>query len=413
MVLILVWAGGLSAQTNERLYEDLGFRFVTPGARAIAMGKTFVGLADDATAAYSNPAGLSNLLQQELSFEVNSNQIKHHRNIPSERNETAVFGERVTAPSFFSYAAPAGSFTLSAFRNVVQDYEEKFQFRGRFIPAIGRFENGAFGDISISAVNYGFGGSYLLNRRLSVGGSFILTHLDVNTRGGTGNPDSPRNHTETDDTDDAVSFILGVLFKPIPSISIGGVYNGKATFHLQEKLTGQYFLEPGDIITFKGVMVPIDYVIPDRIAAGVSWKAGDALTLCMDVARIRYSQQITENFLVLDFINQLSPANYHIKDVTEIHGGMEYRFYTRSLAWALRAGVFTDPSHPLLFRRLPDTPDFAAAVEGFRFNDSRGSNQVGGTFGFGAAISNRIQLDGAFSFNRESEEVVLSFVWKL
>ena len=40
-----------SAQTNERIYEDLDFRFVTPGARAVAMGKTFIGLADDATAA--------------------------------------------------------------------------------------------------------------------------------------------------------------------------------------------------------------------------------------------------------------------------------------------------------------------------------------------------------------------------
>ena len=39
-----------AGQTNERIYEDLDFRFVTPGARAVGMGKTFVGLADDATA---------------------------------------------------------------------------------------------------------------------------------------------------------------------------------------------------------------------------------------------------------------------------------------------------------------------------------------------------------------------------
>ncbi|HSP06779.1 MAG TPA: hypothetical protein VLR94_06350, partial [Acidobacteriota bacterium] len=157
VALFLFSAGAVVAQTNERLYEDLDFRFVTPGARAIAMGKTFVGLADDATAAYSNPAGLSNLLEQEISFEMNSNQIKHHRFIVSETGETKVFGERVNTPSFFSYAAPVKSFTFSVFRNVVQDYQEKFQFNGRRIPSIGRFENGAFGDISISAVNYGFG----------------------------------------------------------------------------------------------------------------------------------------------------------------------------------------------------------------------------------------------------------------
>ncbi|HSP06618.1 MAG TPA: hypothetical protein VLR94_05535, partial [Acidobacteriota bacterium] len=108
-----------------------------------------------------------------------------------------------------------------------------------------------------------------------------------------------------------------------------------------------------------------------------------------------------------------SAANYFIRDVTEVHAGAEYRFYTRSVAWAVRGGVFTDPSHPLIFRRLPDTPDLAAAVEGFRFNDTRASNEVGGTFGLGVAIRNRVQIDSAFSYNRDSEEAVLSFVWKL
>jgi hypothetical protein len=35
------------------------FRFNNPGARANAMGGAFIGLADDATAAYTNPAGLT------------------------------------------------------------------------------------------------------------------------------------------------------------------------------------------------------------------------------------------------------------------------------------------------------------------------------------------------------------------
>ena len=412
-ILILLWSVAAGAQTNERLYEDLDFRFVTPGARAIAMGKTFVGLADDATAAYSNPAGLSNLLEQEISLELNTNQIKHHRFIPSDSGETQSFGDRVYTPSFFSYAIPRGSFTFSVFRNVVQDYQEQFAFRGRYIPSIHRRENGAFGDISISAVNYGLGGSYLVNRYLSVGGSAILSHLDINTHGGTGLPQKPRNETFTDDTDQSPSFIVGVLVKPTTRISLGAVYNSKSTFHLETKLSGQFFLAPHEIIVFQDKIEPIDYVIPDRVAAGASWKLRDSITVCLDVARIRYSQQITENFLILDFMSQLTPANYHIRDVTEIHAGMEYRFYTRSLAWAFRSGVFTDPSHPLLFRGLPGTPVFASRVEGFRFNDQHATNEVGGTFGVGLAIGNRVQIDSAFSFARDSQEIVLSWVWKL
>ena len=47
------FSGQANAQTNERIYEGLNFRFVTPGARAVGMGVTFIGLADDATAAAS------------------------------------------------------------------------------------------------------------------------------------------------------------------------------------------------------------------------------------------------------------------------------------------------------------------------------------------------------------------------
>jgi long-chain fatty acid transport protein len=41
--------------------SDIRFNFLAPGARSLAMGGAFLGLADDATAAYTNPAGLSNL----------------------------------------------------------------------------------------------------------------------------------------------------------------------------------------------------------------------------------------------------------------------------------------------------------------------------------------------------------------
>ena len=45
------------------------FRFNTPGARANRMGGTFVGLADDASAAYTTPAGLTILTEPEISVE--------------------------------------------------------------------------------------------------------------------------------------------------------------------------------------------------------------------------------------------------------------------------------------------------------------------------------------------------------
>lgn len=48
---------------------NLNFRFNNPGARANGMGGAFIGLADDATAAYTNPAGLTILTEPEVSIE--------------------------------------------------------------------------------------------------------------------------------------------------------------------------------------------------------------------------------------------------------------------------------------------------------------------------------------------------------
>lgn len=45
------------------------FNLSNPGARSLGMGGAFAGLADDATAAYANPAGLTILTRPEVSFE--------------------------------------------------------------------------------------------------------------------------------------------------------------------------------------------------------------------------------------------------------------------------------------------------------------------------------------------------------
>ena len=62
--------GGLSAQTNDELNAGLQFNFSPPGARSMAMGNAFAGRADDATAAFANPAGLLWLRNDEVSAEA-------------------------------------------------------------------------------------------------------------------------------------------------------------------------------------------------------------------------------------------------------------------------------------------------------------------------------------------------------
>ena len=54
------------AAAQSSLQVPIQFDFLNPGARSLALGSAFVGLADDATAAWVNPAGLMELTRREI-----------------------------------------------------------------------------------------------------------------------------------------------------------------------------------------------------------------------------------------------------------------------------------------------------------------------------------------------------------
>src|SRR6185369_1371458 len=68
IVSILV-SSPLFAITDEEIFRAFSINLSTPGARAIGMGGAFIGKADDATAAVTNPAGLTLLVKPELAAE--------------------------------------------------------------------------------------------------------------------------------------------------------------------------------------------------------------------------------------------------------------------------------------------------------------------------------------------------------
>src|SRR5215213_3170181 len=65
---VLCMAAGAEAQ--PQIIPRFDFSFSNPGARSLGFGGAFAALADDATAAYANPAGLVQLAEPEVSFET-------------------------------------------------------------------------------------------------------------------------------------------------------------------------------------------------------------------------------------------------------------------------------------------------------------------------------------------------------
>ena len=67
LVAFVMAAVGAGAQETPSTFE---FSFSNPGARSLGLGGAFAALADDATTAFANPAGLVQLVSLEISAEV-------------------------------------------------------------------------------------------------------------------------------------------------------------------------------------------------------------------------------------------------------------------------------------------------------------------------------------------------------
>ena len=70
-------ASSAYAITDSETNASIPFNLSAPGARSMGMGGAFLGLADDATAAYTNPAGLTQLVTPEVSAEASPHQLQH------------------------------------------------------------------------------------------------------------------------------------------------------------------------------------------------------------------------------------------------------------------------------------------------------------------------------------------------
>src|SRR5260370_34870099 len=68
-LMILATTSVFAQNTDIESLSGLQFNFGNPGARSLGMGGAFLGLADDASAAEANPAGLTILRKPEITIE--------------------------------------------------------------------------------------------------------------------------------------------------------------------------------------------------------------------------------------------------------------------------------------------------------------------------------------------------------
>lgn len=303
---------GLTAGAQE-LEISVSPSPVGSGARAAGMADAFVAIADDATAASWNPAGLVQLERPEISIAGACNAIDERLHAPWHPEFDTRHVESNLDLNFLSVTYPLP--WLVAGRNAVVGayYQQKYDFsrrfdtelngayitrRGQVISLLQDFTFEQQGSVGTLTLAY----AMELTHRLSIGVSanfwrtsflndngwdqkFRTDTLDLDN-----GPYYERRLLESSYDDlSGENLSIGLLWSVNDRWSVGARYDtawtGRADYRSRERAIGLNLDGFSPFIRLRSVREPRDIRFPATIAAGVACRVNDRLTLACDVSR--------------------------------------------------------------------------------------------------------------------------------
>jgi long-chain fatty acid transport protein len=391
LLATLVLATGAPVFAQSTAQFPVQFDFQNPGARSLAMGGAFIGAADDATAGFTNPAGLAFYGRRELAIEGRYQSLTTPflaggrisgvvSGFGLDTSPNAIYKndvDRYFGPTYLSAMRPFGlRFTAIVFRHEVATLSNQFQSSGVFqqVSFFGALEPNAReipigGTRSIRIRHYGMAIGYRLHDRLALGLGVAVAKLklasDFERYGVESDAFSRPNLTLSSATatqrsnDTASSFNTGLLWRPSDRLTAGLSYRRGAEFNMR-----QHDRVPGESfdVTRQGI-----FKVPDVYGAGVMWrlwpatpKKGDSrsvstnsVRLLVDYTRVRYSQ-LLRDFATIQALASGRPERLRLDDANEAHVGLEFQWLEhrgkyRRWPLALRAGAWIDPDHTIRY----------------------------------------------------------------
>lgn len=420
--LLVLTAGFLLASgawAQAILTLELGYS--NPGARSLGFGGAFVALADDATAAYANPAGLVQLTRPEISIEGRSWSYKTPfvfsgrasgppTGIGIDTSPDLLWGESkadFTGLSFLSYVHPLKNWSLAVYRHQLARFESAFTTNGVFAEGSTHLDTDRWidrpGSADFDVVSWGFAAARRINDSFSLGLTltYLEVDLDLETTAYLPDDDSleaffsansylPERspwRTSTRAHGSTAGLALGFLWRATESWKVGGF--ARSQFDVPSRFDGW----PGPAASpenpkewhFTG-----HWQFPPVLGLGCAYTSPEG----------RVTGSFEWDYVVYSAIFEGDPDEA-IPDAHELHLGGEYAFLRRTPLLAVRAGVWLDPDH-----RVRAT----AGDDLFRAVLSPGSDELHYAFGFGAAFE-RFQIDLGADFSDLRDTVSLSAIF--
>ena len=466
-VLITLFAGWLlgpatpaAAQNNSEVLSGIQFDFSLPGARSLGLGGAFVALADDATAAWANPAGLTILTRKEASAELRSWRFK---NFITDRGHafgtasgigadtvTGLFNsesvDSTVSPAFLSFVFPFGRWSFAAYRHQVSNFEAHISSTGPFLDSGGDIDrvDPFVGNMKLEIADYGGSFGYRLTSRVSVGIGVGLHDFSMQSTTdrflylplgpppvaqrasftGVGQRFGPADLSASNalftltqvGSDQAVAVNIGGLYRG-ERVSVGAAFRQGPEFKYSTKdVAGPASPRAGGFAV--GQVVDEEngiFAVPDVYAVGVAFHSPGALQLSIEYDRVEYSQLSKQNVEVLGIeesnpvlgptIGKLITENLTFPDSNQLRAGAEYFWARPTNTILFRLGAWLDPDHRLRFES--DDPLVLRLPVLYR----PGSNNVHLAPGAGIAFRS-FQIDAAVDISKQIRTVAVSTVYR-
>jgi long-subunit fatty acid transport protein len=422
----LLVAGTAAAQGGPPTFQ---ISFSNPGARSMGLGGAFVALADDATAAFANPAGLVQLIRPEVSVEgrywsystpytEGGRLIGQPTGIGLDSTaglRTAESEEDFSGLSFVSFVYPERNWSLALYRHQLAKFRFRSETQGLFIelqPGTVDRVRDIRASLDIDILSYGLAGALRVSDALSVG--LGITYFD-GSLAWTGSqffidefPDTfyePNSYLPermwgqatliVDDTDWAMN--LGFLWTPSETWRVGGVYRRgpEFTYDAEERAGPAHDEAPEGALGAAAYGVPIGF--PDVYGLGVAYRsARGSLTVGFEWDRVEYST-------LIDSIESdvVETEGVVLEDGDEYHLGVEIVVLDSTPLIAVRGGVWYDPDHRVRSED-PDPLDRALLTQG--------DDTLHYALGFGLAFRS-FQLDVGVDLSDLVDTASLSLIY--
>ena len=428
--------------TDIEALAGLQFNFGNPGARSLGMGGAFIGLADDASAAEANPAGLTILRKPEVSIEARNYQEQQifttGGTFPNITRTAFSHYSQAAEVTFASYVYPHKNWVIGGYyheplRNVGAGRDVDIstnQLTGRVSATVPNFflaaqnptgpltkdqcdalrksKNDFFACLEytvlpfVSALDvqertFGLTGAYKLGK-FSVGGTVryqrfsetaLTFRFDPDTLEPTsvvaqGTGDLTTAQSKPKDEHD-VTFALGLKYTINDRFSAGAVYKSGAKFlaptFIANDQTNNVFVRVAET----------EFHMPDIYGVGISTRPTPwELIVNLDAVHIKYSNLVDNFFSINQAIRDLGTP-FKAKDVTEIHLGGEYAILNLKLPVFIRAGLWRDPAHAVQFTGPTNSVETIADAILY----PKGESQTHTSIGAGTSWKN-FQIDAAY-----------------